>query len=59
MNVDGLSLAPLVNELNAALAGGRVDKVFQPDPYSLLLWVRQPGKIFGFIFQPILSGLKS
>ncbi len=44
MNVDGLSLAPLVNELNAALAGGRVDKVFQPDPYSLLLWVRQPGE---------------
>ena len=44
MNVDGLSLAPLVNELNAALTGGRVDKVFQPDPYSLLLWVRQPGE---------------
>ncbi|SMC56105.1 Rqc2 family fibronectin-binding protein [Sporomusa malonica] len=44
MNVDGLSLAPLVNELNAALAGGRIDKVFQPDAYSLLLWVRQPGE---------------
>lgn len=46
MNIDGLSLAPLVNELNVALAGGRVDKVFQPDPYSLLLWVRQPGENF-------------
>ena len=44
MNIDGLSLAPLVGELNVALTGGRVDKVFQPDPYSLLLWVRQPGE---------------
>ena len=44
MNIDGFSLAPLVGELNAALTGGRVDKVFQPDPYSLLLWVRQPGE---------------
>lgn len=44
MNIDGLSLAPLVNELNGVLAGGRIDKVFQPDPYSLLLWIRQPGE---------------
>jgi predicted ribosome quality control (RQC) complex YloA/Tae2 family protein len=44
MNIDGLSLAPLVSELNGALTGGRIDKVFQPDAYSLLLWVRQPGE---------------
>jgi predicted ribosome quality control (RQC) complex YloA/Tae2 family protein len=44
MNIDGLSLAPLVAELNAALAGGRIDKVFQPDAYSLFLWIRQPGE---------------
>lgn len=44
MNIDGLSLAPLVSELNAVLAGGRIDKVFQPDASSLLLWVRQPGE---------------
>ncbi|WP_371370912.1 NFACT family protein [Sporomusa aerivorans] len=44
MNIDGLSLAPLVHELNRALTGGRIDKVFQPDSYSLLLWVRQPGE---------------
>lgn len=44
MNVDGLSLAPLVSELNGLLIGGRIDKVFQPDKYSLLLWVRQPGE---------------
>ncbi len=48
MNIDGLSLAPLVSELNAALLGGRVDKVFQPDPYSLLLWMRQPGETLRF-----------
>lgn len=44
MNIDGLSLAPLVGELNTALAGGRIDKIFQPDAYSLLLWIRQPGE---------------
>lgn len=44
MNIDGLSLAPLVHELHAALAGGRIDKVFQPDQYSLVLWIRQPGE---------------
>ncbi|XEQ92970.1 Rqc2 RqcH [Sporomusa carbonis] len=44
MNIDGLSLAPLVGELNTALSGGRIDKVFQPDSYSLLIWVRQPGE---------------
>ncbi len=44
MNIDGLSLAPLVSELNAALTGGRIDKIFQPDAYSLLLWIRQPGE---------------
>ncbi len=49
MNLDGLSLAPLVRELNAALIGGRIDKVFQPDPYSLLLWVRQPGANLRFL----------
>lgn len=49
MNLDGLSLAPLVGELNGSLAGGRIDKVFQPDPYSLLLWVRQPGSTLRFL----------
>ncbi|QDR80689.1 Rqc2 family fibronectin-binding protein [Sporomusa termitida] len=49
MNLDGLSLAPLVGELNTALTGGRIDKVFQPDPYSLLLWVRQPGANLRFL----------
>lgn len=49
MNIDGLSLAPLVSELNTTLTGGRIDKVFQPDSYSLLLWVRQPGENLRFL----------
>lgn len=44
MNLDGLSLSPLVAELNARLAGARVDKISQPDNYTLLIWLRQPGE---------------
>ena len=44
MNIDGLSLSLLVAELNDKLAGARVDKVFQPDKYALLIWLRQPGE---------------
>ncbi|MDR3590291.1 MAG: NFACT RNA binding domain-containing protein [Negativicutes bacterium] len=44
MNLDGLSLSPLVSELNAKLAGARVDKIFQPDKYTLIIWLRQPGE---------------
>ncbi|MBP2644723.1 MAG: Fibronectin-binding domain protein [Firmicutes bacterium] len=43
MNIDGLSLSPLVTELDNALSGGRVDKIFQPDKYTLILWIRQTG----------------
>ncbi|BBB93016.1 MAG TPA: NFACT family protein [Methylomusa anaerophila] len=43
MSLDGLSLAPLVAEIHNKLAGGRVEKIFQPEPHSLLLWLRQPG----------------
>lgn len=41
MSLDGLSLSALVTELSTNLAGGRIDKVFQPDKYTLLLWIRQ------------------
>ena len=43
MSIDGLSLIPLVAELNGKLAGGRIDKIFQPDKLTLIMWVRQPG----------------
>ena len=41
MSLDGLSLSPLVAELNNRLAGGRIDRIFQPDKQTLILWVRQ------------------
>jgi predicted ribosome quality control (RQC) complex YloA/Tae2 family protein len=41
MSLDGLSLSALVTELNTILTGGRIDKIFQPDKYTLILWIRQ------------------
>ena len=42
MSLDGLSLSTLVAELHTKLAGGRIDKIFQPDKYTLTMWIRQP-----------------
>ncbi len=44
MNIDGLSLRPLVAELDQRLAGARIDKISQPDKTRLGLWLRQPGE---------------
>ena len=44
MSLDGFSLNPLVNELNEQLAGGRIDKICQPNKQDIYLYVRQPGK---------------
>ncbi|MCI7331413.1 MAG: NFACT RNA binding domain-containing protein [Selenomonadaceae bacterium] len=44
MSLDGFSMRPLVRELNAALAGGRIDKITQPNKQSVILSVRQPGQ---------------
>lgn len=44
MNIEGLSLRPLVAELDARLAGARVDKISQPDKFRLAVWLRQPGE---------------
>lgn len=41
MALDGLSLSTLLTELNNKLTGGRIDKIFQPDKYTLILWIRQ------------------
>ncbi|MDR1701456.1 MAG: NFACT family protein, partial [Sporomusaceae bacterium] len=46
MSIDGLSLSCLVNELNASLSGGRIERVFQNDAQSLLIRVRQTGRDF-------------
>jgi predicted ribosome quality control (RQC) complex YloA/Tae2 family protein len=44
MSLDGFSMYPLVRELNAALLGGRIDKITQPNKQTVLLSIRQPGK---------------
>lgn len=44
MSLDGLSLSFLTQELNTALIGSRIDKIFQIDKYSLLFMLRQSGK---------------
>lgn len=41
MRIDGLSLSALVTELHEALSGGRIEKIYQVDKYTLILWVRQ------------------
>lgn len=44
MSLDGFSMHALAQELNNALAGGRIDKITQPNKQSIILSIRQPGK---------------
>lgn len=44
MSLDGISMHPLSIELDRALAGGRIDKINQPNKQSIVMVVRQPGK---------------
>lgn len=44
MTIDGLSLSVLIKELHAKLIGGRIDKIFQTDKYTLLLAIRIQGE---------------
>lgn len=44
MSLDGLSLSTLLLELNTIIAGGRIDKIFQPDKHTLSIWIRQPNQ---------------
>lgn len=46
MNIEGLSLSALLFELNTKILGGRIEKLFQPDKHTLVLWIRQPGETF-------------
>ena len=46
MSLDGFSMRPLTRELDVALAGGRIDKITQPNKQSIILSVRQPGQNF-------------
>lgn len=44
MSLDGFSMRPLVRELDTLLAGGRIDKITQPNKQSIILSIRQPGQ---------------
>nr|WP_092068063.1 NFACT RNA binding domain-containing protein [Dendrosporobacter quercicolus]NSL46920.1 fibronectin/fibrinogen-binding protein [Dendrosporobacter quercicolus DSM 1736]SDL69407.1 Predicted component of the ribosome quality control (RQC) complex, YloA/Tae2 family, contains fibronectin-binding (FbpA) and DUF814 domains [Dendrosporobacter quercicolus] len=46
MSLDGFSMSPLALELNRQLAGGRIDKIFQPNKNTIMIWIRQPGETF-------------
>ena len=46
MSLDGFSLNPLINELNDKLAGGRIDKICQPNKQDIYLYIRQPGQTY-------------
>lgn len=43
MPLDALCLSGLVSELNAALAGAKIDKIYQPGRDEVVLAVRTPG----------------
>ena len=43
MPLDGLTLGLIARELNAALAGGRIDRIIQPERDELILTVRSGG----------------
>ncbi len=44
MSLDGFSMHRLTRELDAALTGGRVDKITQPNRTTIQIAVRQPGQ---------------
>lgn len=44
MPLDGITAKALSYELNSALSDARVDKIYQPERFDLLLHLRAPGK---------------
>ena len=44
MPLDGITLSFVARELNALLAGGRIDKVVQPERDEIILTVRNQGQ---------------
>ena len=46
MSLDGISIHPLSIELNRAIAGGRIDKINQPNKQSIVMALRLPGRNF-------------
>lgn len=46
MSLDGISMHPLAIELDRAIAGGRIDKINQPNKQSIVMSIRVPGRNF-------------
>lgn len=44
MSLDGISMHPLAIELDRAVAGGRIDRINQPNRQSIVMSLRLPGK---------------
>ena len=44
MSLDGISMHPLAIELDRAVAGGRIDRINQPNKQSIVMALRLPGK---------------
>ena len=44
MSLDGISMHPLAIELDRAVAGGRIDRINQPNKQSIVMSLRLPGK---------------
>lgn len=49
MGIDGLSLSALVNELDSKLSGGRIDRIYQVDKYTLVMRIRQAKEEYNLI----------
>ena len=43
MAFDGIITAAVAKELNSVLTGGRIDKIYQPEPDELIFHIRAHG----------------
>ncbi|MCF0135035.1 MAG: fibronectin/fibrinogen-binding protein [Lachnospiraceae bacterium] len=46
MPFDGLTTGALIRELKSLLLGGRIDKIYQPEPDEIVLNIRSLGKMY-------------
>jgi len=56
MSLDGITTHFLAKELNERLVGGRIDKIYQPDRYDIVLSVRQESQNFRVLMSANPSG---
>jgi len=56
MSLDGITTHFLAKELNERLVGGRIDKIYQPDRYDIVISVRQESQNFRVLLSANPSG---